>query len=157
LHLNVADRDDHTDQSIPMLSSSARFSRYLRLKAAEITTRRQQLSGHRTAIKRRKERIEDLRQQLLQATASSHAESRDTPPDRILADIARKKLLYPNGGLYSFVTPAWANKMFATSPADYRAVRAIFRPLLRSSYDIDSLTSNSAFTMIWLMFCALTN
>jgi hypothetical protein len=126
LRLIVANRYDHTDQSIPMMSGSTRHARYLRLKAAEITTRRQQLNGHRTAIKRQKERIEDLRQQLLQATASSHAESGDAPPDRILSDTARNKLLYPNGGRYFFDTPTWANKIFATSLVAYRVVRVIF-------------------------------
>jgi ATP/maltotriose-dependent transcriptional regulator MalT len=45
------------------------------LRAPEITTLRQQVNGHRTAIKQQKKRFEDLRQQPLQATASSHAES----------------------------------------------------------------------------------
>jgi hypothetical protein len=106
-------------------SAIARFARHLRLKAAEITTSRQQLNGHRTAIKRQKERIENLRQQLLQATASSHAEGGDASPDRILADIARNKLLRANGRRYSLNTLPWTNEIFTTLPAAYRTVRAI--------------------------------
>jgi hypothetical protein len=75
-----------------MMSASARFARHLMLKAAEITTLRQQLNGHRTAIKQQKERIEDLRQHPLQVIVSSYAKRRDTPLDCILADIARNKL-----------------------------------------------------------------
>jgi hypothetical protein len=46
-----------------MMSANTRFARHLRLKATEIAIPRQQLNGHHTAIKRQKDRIEDLRQQ----------------------------------------------------------------------------------------------
>jgi hypothetical protein len=60
----------------------------------------------------------------MQATASWHVESGDAPPDTILADIARNKLLHPNGRQYSLYTLTWANEIFTTSPAAYRTVRA---------------------------------
>jgi hypothetical protein len=95
----------------------------------EITTLLEQLNDHCTALKRQKEQVEDLRQQLLQATASSHAESRDAAPDRILADIARKKFLHPNGTRYFLDTLVWANEIFTISPVTYR----IAGPILPST------------------------
>jgi hypothetical protein len=66
-------RSRRSHRSIPMMPASAQFARHLRLKGAEITTLWHQLNRHRTVIKRQKERIQDVRQQLLQSTASSHA------------------------------------------------------------------------------------
>jgi hypothetical protein len=79
LRLNVPNPTDQSRWCPPAPDSPP----HLRLEAVEITTLRQQLNGHRTAIKLQRERTEDLRQQLLQATASSHADNIDASPDSI--------------------------------------------------------------------------
>jgi hypothetical protein len=106
-------------------TSSARSARLLKFKSTAITHLKQHIAASRTPIKKQRQKIADLADELGFSRDLLSSQSDSIPADIIFGDLCHNRNVNPHGRRYSLETLSSAREIHSRSPSADEIIRSV--------------------------------